>query len=109
MSVSIGGRWMYLWRAIDQNGEALDILVLARRDKRAALKLMRKLLTKHGFPIKMRDGQRPFSVFVNEKPIKVGNLTRSVAWTPEARGYYSIVAVDRIGNVAVSRVVLSAR
>jgi penicillin-binding protein 1C len=61
------------------------------------------------FPIKMRDGERPFSVFVNEKPIKVGNLTRSVAWTPEARGYYSIVAVDRIGNVAVSRVVLSAR
>ena len=40
---------MYLWRAIDQNGEALDILVQARRDKRAALKLMRKLLTKHGF------------------------------------------------------------
>ena len=40
---------MYLWRAIDQNGEALDILVLARRDKRAALKLMCKLLTKHGF------------------------------------------------------------
>ena len=49
MSVSIGGRWMYLRRAIDQNGEALDILVQARRDKRAALKLMRKLLTKHGF------------------------------------------------------------
>jgi len=49
MYVSIGGRWMYLWRAIDQNGEALDILVQARRDKRAALKLMRKLLTKHGF------------------------------------------------------------
>ena len=37
---------MYLWRTIDQNGEALDILVQAKRDKRAALKLMRKLLTK---------------------------------------------------------------
>ena len=49
MSVSIGGRWMYLWRTIDQNGKALDILVQARRDKRAALKLMRKLLKKHGF------------------------------------------------------------
>ena len=48
MSVSIGGRWMYLWRAIDQNGEALDILFQARRDKRAALKLMRKFLKKHG-------------------------------------------------------------
>ncbi len=49
MYVAIGGRWMYLWRAIDQNGEVLDILVQARRDKRAALKLMRKLLKKHGF------------------------------------------------------------
>ena len=48
MSVSIGGRWMYLWRAIDQNGEALDILVQARRDNRAALKLMRKFLKKLG-------------------------------------------------------------
>ena len=49
MYVSINGRWMYLWRAIDQNGEVLDVLVQAKRDKRAALKLMRKLLKKHGF------------------------------------------------------------
>ena len=49
MYVSIGGRWMYLWRAIDQNSEVLDVLVQAKRDKRAALKLMRKLLKKHGF------------------------------------------------------------
>ena len=49
MYVSIGGRWMYLWRAIDQEGEVLDVLVQARRDKRAALKLVRKLLKKHGF------------------------------------------------------------
>ncbi len=49
LHVSIGGRWMYLWRAIDQNGEVLDVLVQAKRDKRAALKLMRKLLKKYGF------------------------------------------------------------
>ena len=49
MYVSIGGRWMYMWRAIDQNSEVLDVLVQAKRDKRAALKLMRKLLKKHGF------------------------------------------------------------
>ena len=49
---AIGGRWMYLWRAIDRNGEALDILVQARRDERAALKLMRKLLKKHGFALR---------------------------------------------------------
>ena len=45
----IGGRWMYLWRAIDRNGEVLDVLIQAKRDKRAAIKLMRKLLQKHGF------------------------------------------------------------
>lgn len=38
--VSIGGRMMYLWRAVDAEGEVLDILMLNRRDKRAALKLM---------------------------------------------------------------------
>lgn len=40
---------MYLWRAVDAEGEVLDILVQKRRDKRAALKLMRRLLRKQGF------------------------------------------------------------
>ncbi len=40
---------MYLWRAVDAEGEVLDILVQPRRDKRAALKLMRGLLRKQGF------------------------------------------------------------
>ena len=35
---------MYLWRAIDQNGEVLDVLVQVKRDTKAALKLMRRLL-----------------------------------------------------------------
>ena len=48
MFVSIGGKRMYLWRAIDQNGEILDVLVQARRNKHAALRLMRKLLKKSG-------------------------------------------------------------
>jgi transposase-like protein len=49
MFVSIGGRMMYLWRAVDAEGEVLEILVQHRRDKRAALKLMRSLLRKQGF------------------------------------------------------------
>jgi len=48
MFVRIGGRQMYLWRAVDAEGEVLDVLVQARRDKAAARKLMRKLLKKHG-------------------------------------------------------------
>ena len=37
---------MYLWRAVDHEGEVLDMLVQRRRDTRAALRLMRKLLKK---------------------------------------------------------------
>jgi putative transposase len=47
--VSINGKRMYLWRAVDCEGEVLDILVQSRRNKKAALKLMRKLLKKKGF------------------------------------------------------------
>jgi len=49
MVVRIAGRRMYLWRAVDHEGEILDMLVQRRRDQRAALKLMRKLLRKRGF------------------------------------------------------------
>ena len=48
MFVSIGGKWMYLWRAVDAEGEVLDCLVQSRT--RAAKKLMRQLLKKQGFP-----------------------------------------------------------
>src|SRR5204862_7830222 len=49
MVVRIAGKRMYLWRAVDHEGEVLDILAQRRRDKRAVLRLMRKLLRKHGF------------------------------------------------------------
>ncbi len=47
--VCINGKRMYLWRAVDSEGEVLDILVQSQRNKRAALKLMRKLLKKQGY------------------------------------------------------------
>jgi putative transposase len=53
MVVRIAGRRMYLWRAVDPEGEILDMLVQRRRDKRAALRLMRKLLKKQGFVPKL--------------------------------------------------------
>ena len=47
--LKIDGRMVYLWRAVDAEGEVLDVLVQTRRNKRAALRLMRKLLKKYGF------------------------------------------------------------
>jgi len=51
MAVAIAGRRFWLWRAIDDEGEVLDLLVQPRRDKAAAVKLMRKLLKKQGFAL----------------------------------------------------------
>ena len=53
MVVRIAGKRMYLWRAVDDEGEVLDMLVQPRRDIRAALRLMRKMLKKQGFAPKL--------------------------------------------------------
>ncbi len=42
--LKINGRIHYLWRAVDQDGDVLDILVQSKRDKKAAKKFFRKLL-----------------------------------------------------------------
>jgi putative transposase len=62
MAVRIAGEWMYLWRAVDDEGEVLDILVQRRRDQAAARKLMRKLLRKQGFApaVVTTDGLRSY-------------------------------------------------
>jgi transposase-like protein len=49
MVIVIRGRRHWLWRAVDNEGEVLDFLVQSRRNAKAALKLMRKLLKKHGW------------------------------------------------------------
>ena len=42
--LSINGKQQYLWRAVGQDGEVLDILVQPRRNRQAARKFFRKLL-----------------------------------------------------------------
>jgi putative transposase len=49
MVVSIAGRQMYMWRAVDSEGEVLEILVQPQCDKAAAVRLRRKLLRRQGF------------------------------------------------------------
>lgn len=46
--ITIGGKKHWLWRAVDQHGSVLDVLVQNRRDARAAKRLMRKLLKGQG-------------------------------------------------------------
>ena len=46
--VKINGQIHYLWRAIDHEEEVLESVVTRKRDRKAALKLLRKLLRRHG-------------------------------------------------------------
>lgn len=48
MAVRIGDARMWMWRAVDDEGEVLDVLVQKRRNKPAALRLLRKLLRNQG-------------------------------------------------------------
>ena len=49
MVIVIRRRRYWLWRAVDNEGEVLGFLVQRKRDTKAARKLMKKLLKKHGF------------------------------------------------------------
>ena len=48
--VKINGEIHYLWRAVDHEGEVLESYVAKRRDRRAALKFLRKSMKRHGSP-----------------------------------------------------------
>jgi putative transposase len=70
--LKIDGQMVYLWRAIDAEGEVLDVLVQSRRNKRAALKLMRKLLKKYAFAPErlVTDDLRSYSAAAQELGIE---------------------------------------
>jgi putative transposase len=70
--VTINGRKHWLWRAVDQHGAVLDVLVQSRRDKAAAKRLMRKLLKRHGRPrVIVTDKLRSYGAANNELGLNV--------------------------------------
>ena len=50
MYVKLNGEMVYLWRAVDQEGEILESFVTRTRDMEAALTFMKKALKRHGSP-----------------------------------------------------------
>jgi putative transposase len=48
--VKINGETHYLWRAVDHEGEVLETFVTRRRDRKAALKFLRKTIKRYGRP-----------------------------------------------------------
>jgi putative transposase len=67
MFVKINGETHYLWRAVDHEGEVLESFVTKTRDKKAALKFLKKALRKHG-PVEtlVTDKLRSYGVALKE-------------------------------------------
>ncbi|MCX4784593.1 IS6 family transposase [Streptomyces sp. NBC_01264] len=76
--IKIGGKQKYLWRAVDADGNVLDILVQSRRDKAAARRFFRRLLT--------TTGQVP-RVIITDKLASYGAAHREVMPSVEHRAH----------------------
>ncbi len=48
--VRINGETHYLWRAVDHEGEVLEVFATKRRDRRAALKFLKRVMKRYGRP-----------------------------------------------------------
>jgi putative transposase len=51
--VKVKGSWKYLYRAVDKAGATVDFLLTAKRDRKAALRFLRKAIGQHGVPEKI--------------------------------------------------------
>ena len=50
MFVRINGKTCYLWRAVDHEGEVLEVFATKRRDRRAALRFLKRAMKRYGRP-----------------------------------------------------------
>ena len=65
--MKVNGKLCYLWRAVDHEGEILEAVVTAKRDKAAALKFLKRIMKKYGPPRKIvTDGLCSYSAAMNE-------------------------------------------
>src|SRR5208337_2959772 len=73
--VKINGKLCYLWRAVDHEGEVLETVVTAKRDKAAALKFLKRIMKKYGRPQSVvTDGLCSYPAAMRE----IGNADRQV-------------------------------
>ncbi len=65
--MKVNGKLCYLWRAVDHEGEVLEVVATAKRDKAAALKFLKRIMKKYGPPRKIvTDGLCSYSAAMNE-------------------------------------------
>src|ERR1700733_1125695 len=92
--VKVSGKLRYLWRAVDHEGEVLEAVVTTRRNKAAALKLLKRIMKKYGAPGSIvTDGLRAYSAALNEIGV-VASGTRSAVGSTIAQR----IPISRFGD-----------
>ena len=98
--VKVNGERHYLWRAVDHEGEVLESFVTKMRDKKAALKFLRKAMRKHGRPeVVVTDRLRSYGAALKE----IGAMARQETgrWLNNRAGKLtSAIPATRAGHAA---------
>ena len=98
MFVRINGETHYLWRAVDHEGEVLEVFATKKRDRQAALRFLKKAIKRYGCPeIIVTDKLRSYKAAMKE----IGNGARQETgcWqNNRAEKLASTVPATRTGN-----------
>ena len=79
--IKINGELLYLWRAVDQDGDELDILVTKKSDKKAAMRFFRKLFREQpNMPYRITtDKLRSYKAALNQLGVHIDHCTDQYA------------------------------
>ena len=100
--VKINGKLCYLWRAVDHEGEVLEAVVTSKRDKAAALTLLKRIMKKYGAP---HHRHRPAScIFRGDERGRQRRSPGGRRSAQQSRGEFtSAVSTTRARHAAVSK------
>ena len=77
--VKVSGRWRYVYRAVDQYGQIIDVYVSAKRDTNAARRFFATAIRAHGDPCEVvTDRAAPLGVVIDETPARCVSQHRAV-------------------------------
>src|SRR3984885_11853125 len=101
--VKINGKLRYLWRAVDHEGQVLETVVTAKRDKAAALKFLKRVMKKYGQPRRVvTDRLSSYPAAMKE----IGNADRHEVGrrlNNRAENSHPAVLATRTGDAALSK------
>ena len=102
--VKVNGRLCYLWRAVDHEGEVLEAVVTTKRNKAAALKLLKRIMKKYGAPRSIvTDGLRAYSAAMNEIGVAAERHEVGRRHNNRAENSHQPFRATRTGDAALSK------